>query len=1540
MDTTRQFVHGDYTVGWICALPDSEFVAAAAMLDEEHPMLPAADLQDTNSYLLGKIGNHNVVIACLPAERIGKVSAATVASNMLRSFPAIRFGLMVGVGGGVPPDRNNNGVGEEKDSEEESEDVQDVRLGDVVISLHSESSEAVIQYDFGKSMQQKKFIRTGGKLDQPPAIVLNGISTLKQQHRRKGHKILELITEAISKNPGIAEEFRYPGLAKDRLFKPEVVHVEGKRSCKACCGPDSKNLVQREDRLTIAPKVHYGTIGSADQLMKDAILRNELAREKGILCFEMEAAGLMNSFRCLVIRGICDYADTHKNKIWQPYAAATAAAYAKELLLVIPGQGVINLPLIEKKIVKGLENLSKNTHYINQKLDLRNLKVAKGAAFDSYENKHDECLPGTRTELLCEIQEWAESPYGKCIFWLNGMAGTGKSTISRTVAKILKVNKLLGASFFFKRGEADRGTAKSLFPTLIEQLVISIPQLTPHIQTAIKDDPNISEKVVREQFEKLILQPLLKIEQGLTTTIVIVIDALDECEQEDDIRVILRILPQVQKLNSLRLRFLLSSRPDLPLRLGFKSIISDHQDLILHEIAEPIIERDISLFLNDKLPKIREEYFELGRELSPDWPGDKVTMTLVKMSVPLFIFAATVCRILQDRQWLPEDSLREILSHQNDKSGLSGTYLPVLNRLLINQTGTKKQQLIKEYREVIGAVLMLEASLSVVSLSKLIDMRIENIRIRLDSLHAVLAVPNNNTDPVRLFHLSFRDFLLDSGTRDQTSLWIDKDEMHTSLTRQCLKVMQNGLRKNILSLPNDGILYSEMDELSMCISFYLPPELQYACRYWAHHLIQSQNPTTELVNAFSFLKEHLLHWIEAMSILGLLSEVIGVITRLQSVIQNDKNSEISHFLYDARRFIFRNRQIADSAPLQIYCAGLIFAPSDSIIRKVFFKESPNWIYQLPKVEKFWNADVQTLEGHPSSVESVAFSPDGQVLASGGYEIISLWDPTTGKLRQTLEAHSDWIQCVAFSKDGILASASFDKTIKLWDPISGELQQILEGHSDKVQSVAFSKDGMLASASIDATVKIWDPAAGELKQTLIGHSVWVNCVAFSEDGMLASCSEDTTIRLWDPTTGELLRILEGHSGGVESVAFSIDGMLASGADDMTVKLWDPITGELKHTLKGHSDFILSVIFSLDGQMLASSGDDETIRLWDPTTGEPLQVLYGHTSSVPSVAFSKDGMLASVSEDRTVKLWDPIISGLRQTKGNSVWEQQRNLNTAQDKVISLTFSSDGQILASGSTKDNIQLWDPITGEPWQTLKGQYSRVLSVTFSPDDQMLVSGCSYNTIKLWEPIIGELRQTKCHSSWRLRKILEDHSGDVSSVTFSPDGQMLVSGSNDKTIKFWNPITGELQRTLEGHSNRIRAVKFLPDGHMLASRCVDDIIKLWDPTTGELRQTLEGHSRWMWSEPNDEVSIQDKQWVCFRGEKKLWLPLEYRPTSYTIKDGFLAIGHDSGRVSFLGIGKRREIHDLPGVHVRPPRPLPRAASPLSSHPKSVPENFI
>ena len=303
----------EYTIGWICALV-TEHVAAKAFLSETHGRPEYVPPNDSNFYTLGRMGKHNVVIALLPDGEYGTSSAATVAKDMLRSFPKVRFGLMVGIGGGAPNTKH------------------DIRLGDIVVSSPRDGKGGVLQYDFGKTIQGKSFQNTGF-LDQPPQLLRTAVSGLRSDYMSDGHGIDETINSILESQPRLQGRFSRPDPTSDRLFQSEFVHRAGS-DCAKACGDDAENLVFRARRTKTEdnPLVHYGLIASANQLMKDALIRDRLAAEKDVLCFEMEAAGLMNHFPCLVIRGICDYSDSHKNKEWQGYAAMVAAAYTRDLL--------------------------------------------------------------------------------------------------------------------------------------------------------------------------------------------------------------------------------------------------------------------------------------------------------------------------------------------------------------------------------------------------------------------------------------------------------------------------------------------------------------------------------------------------------------------------------------------------------------------------------------------------------------------------------------------------------------------------------------------------------------------------------------------------------------------------------------------------------------------------------------------------------------------------------------------------------------------------------------------------------------------------------------------------------------------------------------------------------------------------------------------------------------------------------------------------------------------------------------------------------
>ncbi|ORX95667.1 hypothetical protein BCR34DRAFT_498329, partial [Clohesyomyces aquaticus] len=946
---------------------------------------------------------------------------------------------------------------------------------------------------------------------------------------------------------------------------------------------------------------------------------------------------------------------------------------------------------------------------IDQKIVPPDLPIAAGAEYNAYENRHDpKCHPGTRKDLLDQIKKWANDPHGESIFWLSGKAGTGKSTISRTLAESLNIEGKLSASFFFKRDEGDRSNASRFFTTIAAQILAHIPQLAKHVRDALVVNPTIHRRVMKEQFEKLIIEPLSKVHYDPSKPLVVVVDALDECSLEDDVRVIIFLLSRPKSVASVRLKFFLTSRPHAVIHREFAKMKGAFKSEILDMVDENIIERDIAAFLKSGLADIRDDYnlYPTGGESLPaDWPSERDLQSLIAIAIPLFIFAATACLFIKaGKPDDPEEKLKSVLEHRvgSQTSKLDEMYIFILKQLLVH-LAIPSDQMKKDFRVIIGSIIVLFDPLSTTCLAQLLQIPKRKIDIMVGQLPSVMNIPSDKSAPVRPLHLSFRDFLLDSEKREINPFWVDKAETHELLLTKCLELLLGSghLKTNICGIEMPGTPRTDIS--SQKILECLPSEVQYACLYWIHHLKESGLSIQDGDQAHHFLEDHFLHWLEALSLIGRVPESIGLLDELERVVDCTKGAEFTKFIRDAKRFILNSRSAIEVAPLQLYYSALLFAPQNSLIRGRFGEQLDSWITTKPTIEHDWSPCLQTLDGHRDEVNSVAFSHDSKFLASGSNDrTIKIWDTATGSLQQTFESHDgDWVNSVAISHDSKLVASGTSEGIDVWDVATGSLKQTLRNSGDSVKSVAFSQDSAIIVSGLDChIIEIWDVTNGFLKsrlqvplKTTDGRRP-VQAVAFSRDSKLIVSGLADGLLVWDATTGSVHKTLDDDDY-VLSVAFS---------HDSTIKVYDVATGTLKQKFTRHGTFVYGVAISHDSKLIASAANSWNIKIWDTTTGQLMQALRcGGT--VTSVAFSHDSkLIASGSKDHAVKIWDTTAKPIKTIEGSHT-----------SRINSVAFSENAAFVASASEDEEVKTWDTAT---WSLQKSMMSinMARSVTVSFD--------------------------------------------------------------------------------------------------------------------------------------------------------------------------------------------------------------------------------
>ncbi|KAF9508538.1 hypothetical protein BS47DRAFT_1488334 [Hydnum rufescens UP504] len=1022
------------------------------------------------------------------------------------------------------------------------------------------------------------------------------------------------------------------------------------------------------------------------------------------------------------------------------------------------------------------------------------------------EDAPSPCLEGTRVAVLEEILTWLESPNGERppVYWLNGLAGIGKSTIAKTVADQAQEKGMLGATFFFSRSDKPLRDPGLVLPTLAFQLAQGL----------------------LSQLQGLILTPLLTINPH-RSPIIFILDALDECEEKGAAEILQFMFAHVARIPFLRI--LITSRPQPHISSIFNKV-PNLAKTVLHDIEASVVEQDIYLYISSELAKIPRK---LDLAMPTDWVTEAEKNFLVKKSGKLFIYAATAIRFIgDDRVQDPQMHLALILNTQSLREAgatpyaqLDKLYMEVLRNSL---SSSNHGEILRRFQIVVGSIVLLREPLPLRSLAEFVQYETRVVETSLRHLHSVIVPPSNTHEAPRIYHPSFLEFITDASRCSMPEFVIvavPEQELRHAI--RCFELMAKHLKQDVAGISDPSLLNRDVEGFEEKVREALSPEVQYACQYWTSHLSRVEVGEARIMEALeAFLMRSILWWFEAMSLLGSVSNAVSLIEEAHHWANISKSKVIVvTILSDSRRFILAHGEVIRASALHVYHSALPFTPHNTALYKTYCGDGKDSVKVLKGVESEWPQNLSTLCGHSGWVTTIAFSPNGLLLASGSDDTtVQLWDPISGVSIALLVGHSDEVNTIAFSPDGLhLASGSSDHTVQLWDPVSHASIATLEGHSNCVRSIAFSPDGLcLASGSLDHTVQLWNPTSGVSIAKLDGHSGPVRMVAFSPDGLyLASGSDDHTVQLWDPISTASLRSLKGHSDVVNAIAFSPNGWLASGSCDHTVQLWDPISGASIAKLEGHSDVVTTVAFSPDGLCLASGSEDYTVQLWDPISGVSIAKLEGHFGEVNTIAFSPDGLcLASGSSDYTVQLWDPI-------SGASI----ATLESHSDVVHIIAFSPDGVHLASGSNDGSVRLWNPVSSTSLTEPQDHGGSVKCIAFSPDGLYLASSGTSAIVCLWNPISGASIAT-----------LEGHSRTVRTLAFSPNGWCLASGSDDHTVQLWDPMSGTSMAKLEGHSDRVTSLAFSPDGLCLASASADHTVQLWDPRSGISIAKLEGHS--------------------------------------------------------------------------------------------------
>ncbi|TDL22067.1 hypothetical protein BD410DRAFT_866151 [Rickenella mellea] len=893
------------------------------------------------------------------------------------------------------------------------------------------------------------------------------------------------------------------------------------------------------------------------------------------------------------------------------------------------------------------------------------------------------CLPKTRLAVTKFVTEWVTNASGENtnVLWLWGVAGSGKSTLSTSIAAFFADINRLGAFVFFSRDVTERSNPFVVVRTLAHQLACFDSRLGREMQGAIERNSQIAKMHISAQFRELVRGPLESVgDVAREGPVVVVIDALDECGTTSERESLLAILAEETAHLPKSIRIIVMSRAEPDIDMAFRA----QKHVTIRQLGAFPDNVDIPVYIEFRLKEIASKNWIEG-----DWPGEETISELVKRTAGLFIWASTACHYIDG--YNPEQLVVELVQgkmYQDAEAALDALYVKALQ----SSGDWTHGQFKVDCCAILGLVLVAKDPLSPGAIDKMLGLKSQRV---ISKLRSVLLCEGPK-DPVRILHVSFRDFLSNRERCKDGPWFIDIAEHNYRLAELCIKRMNLAFKEDIFPKSLDDPISPQV----------LGEDVAYACTHWIFHVCEIKDcPETFSEVLYGFLSINVLHWLEAMSMLGKSRNSSNDLERLRQWVNRtiSDHEGLIKVIYGAYRFSgFFANTIAEH-PWLVYSSALAFAPITSTLYRLFHHDA------LPAVlggyQQWWSPSLKVLRvasGNSCVVDSVMFSPDGNRLVSYGKNKIRIWNVRTGtEAIPAIDTPASRV-FLAFSPDGLkIRSCSGDGTIEVLDAKTGrELitplrrdQWALDLVSQSsINRAAFSPDGStVVMGSEDGMVHVVDITKGKELYAPIedshGPEVEFTSIDVSPDNTrFASCSGDRSICVRSVQTGTIITKLQGHSDDVKSVKFCSDGLIMSSSLDRTVRTWDAATGEEIHSVSLNTTRkITPKSFSDDGLRMAASSHGQ-IEVWDTNTGEEVcPPIKGHFHAVWPVVFTPDKSVAlSGACGETLQLW-AVVPGKRPSQGT-----QRH-TVAPDGIA---FSPDGLRVRSYAA-DGTRFWDTASG-----------------------------------------------------------------------------------------------------------------------------------------------------------------------------------------------------------------------------------------------------